>query len=79
MHTGENHINVKYANSFLFKKSDLDKHKICLKSFSQKGSLDIHKRVHTGDKQYQCEICLKSFSQKGSLDMHKRVHTGNKP
>ncbi|XP_050430855.1 zinc finger protein 761-like [Adelges cooleyi] len=49
------------------------------KSFSQKGNLKIHNRLHTEKKSYKCSICLKLFSLICNLKQHQRVHTGEKP
>eukprot|EP00039_Didymoeca_costata_P024255 m.9783 g.9783 ORF g.9783 m.9783 type:complete len:278 (+) comp4132_c0_seq1:230-1063(+) len=51
----------------------------CGKSFSNRGHLSQHERVHTGDRPYKCDMCEKAFAQCGDLRRHKRVHTGEKP
>ena len=39
----------------------------------------MHKRVHTGDKPYECVICKKAFYSSSDLTKHSRLHTGETP
>eukprot|EP00092_Neocalanus_flemingeri_P088606 GFUD01111965.1.p1 GENE.GFUD01111965.1~~GFUD01111965.1.p1 ORF type:complete len:348 (+),score=61.06 GFUD01111965.1:101-1144(+) len=54
---------------------------ICCKTFAQKHHLDVHRVIHTGERNYHCteEGCDKSFKQKWHLVQHERLHSGVKP
>ena len=43
---------------------------ICERLYSQKSSLVIHMRVHTGERPYQCDICQKLFTSSSKLKKH---------
>jgi sal-like protein len=47
---------------------------VCKKTLSCRSALQMHYRVHTGDRPFRCKICGRSFTTKGNLKTHMSVH-----
>nr|XP_026696018.1 uncharacterized protein LOC108951044 [Ciona intestinalis] len=46
----------------------------CDKIFNRKENLQVHQRIHSGEKPYICDMCGKSFNQYVELRLHNRKH-----
>ncbi|KAK6186448.1 hypothetical protein SNE40_008485 [Patella caerulea] len=52
---------------------------ICHRVLSCKSALQMHYRIHTGERPFKCKICSRSFTTKGNLKTHMGVHRAKPP
>ena len=48
----------------------------CGRSFGSIGDLELHVKVHTHEKPFECLVCFTAFATRSAMRIHEKIHTG---
>ena len=48
----------------------------CGKSFGSINELELHVKVHTHEKPFECMVCFTAFATRSAMRIHEKIHTG---
>ena len=87
-HTNTAAHKCSYCHKLFSNEEELSLHKtkehrveceVCNKTFSRLAYLEVHIKVHEGDKRFNCSTCFKGFDSESDYRLHVKLHPDYKP